>query len=270
MFLLDFLLGDELHDEEVDAIEGRDIQEEQEDDDQGVEDPVSVDEVIEDVVGSAIAAHEEHVVVGESDVDDVGDDAEGDQNQEGDGDVFLLHAHHAGEGDVNRCEARDGVGDAGIDIIEGENGIGGEVLASAVVAHGSAQDAEDQDEVQAGFLHPSLGESRQRDGDELDAAKEQRQVIEEMSGGVIADGDHDDSQDIEEIDDETRPHQDAVLGFFVLMTEHQAKPNAHEDHDGGQNGHEKQMLPGKIPFWCPLVSSESKKFAHIVIKRNRA
>ena len=77
---------------EVDLIEGRNVNEEQQDHAQGIEHRRAADEVVEDIVGRAVAAHEEHVVAVRDLVDQVGRNAEGHDDGIGDGDVvpFML------------------------------------------------------------------------------------------------------------------------------------------------------------------------------------
>ena len=88
-------------------IECRDVKKEEKNYDQGVEHGMSANHIIKNIVGCAIACHQEHIVVVDQDVDGISHYAEGPKDGEGDINVLFLHTDKTGDGDVKRAEARD-------------------------------------------------------------------------------------------------------------------------------------------------------------------
>ena len=205
------------HDKVIAAIEDGDIGEEQSDDDEGIEHGVAVHQIIEDVVWGAISAHQEHVVVGDGDVGDIGQHAYADHDGTGNGHVLPFHGRHAGDDDVKRSKARDGMSDRRRHIVEGHDGIGSEILPSEIIAHDRAQDAEAEDEIQASLFDPPLGKGRHGDGDELDGAKEKRKIHPPIPGIVLAEAKEDDAEELEGVDDDGGDEQGPILQFAFLL-----------------------------------------------------
>ena len=67
---------------------------------QGIQDGASSQEVIEDIVGGAVALHEEHVVGAPGYIGQVCGNTEDAQDEVGDPDVLLLHAGQTRQADI--------------------------------------------------------------------------------------------------------------------------------------------------------------------------
>ena len=187
-------------DEVKDAVEGEDIEDEQQHDADGVEDGVAADEVVDDIVGRAVAADQEHIVIVEKGVGDRRGDAEEEKNAEGDGDVLLFHACHTRDGDIERGKARDGVRDARDDVVKAEHGIGRVIVARGVGAKQRAEDAEDKDEVKRRLLEGAfLRKGGNGERDQLDRAKEKRKRIQKVPRVARAEAAKDDLEQLKRI-----------------------------------------------------------------------
>lgn len=149
----------------------------------------AVHEVIEYVVRSAVAAHQEHVVVGDEDVRDVSSCAKASENGKRDTDVFSFHAQQAGYRDIESGKTRDCVGDSRDDIVESEHGICGVVLAGAVGPQKGDKKAENKREVERGLLKTAFSERRQRKREQRNTAQKQRQHYKDMRKAVCAPAD---------------------------------------------------------------------------------
>ena len=71
-------------DQEIDGIEQRDIKDKKKNDQKGIQHGVATDEIVENIIGSAVAADQEHIVVIKQLVRHKGGDAKADQNGKSD------------------------------------------------------------------------------------------------------------------------------------------------------------------------------------------
>lgn len=162
----------------IDEIKCGDVDIEKKDDEDGVEYRVSADEVIDYVVGGAVAAHEEHIVVVERVICAVCGYAKRGENGEAEGNIALFHACHARDDYVEGGEACDRVGDSRDYVIKAEDWVAGVVLSCTVGACKRAEYSEDEHEVEGDLLEPSFREGGEGNCDKLDTAKEEGKVVQ--------------------------------------------------------------------------------------------
>ena len=244
------------------AVEDGYVENEQENDGDGVENGAAAQQVIEDIVGGSVALHEEHVVGSQGDVSDVGGDAEAAQDGIGDPGVLLLQATHARKSDVQGSESRDAVRHARGHVVQGQDGVGVVVLTGTYGAQDTAQQAEDQHEVQGGLSQLALGKGGQGDGDELDAAQEQGQVVL-PGGGIAASVEHDnDLKDLHDVYEDGRDDEGAVLFLVALASVAEAEKDGQGQHGEDQAGGEDEMLRGEVSFGLAGVAADAEKFFH--------
>ena len=186
--------------EKVYAVVNADVENKQRHHGQRIENLVAAHQIIEDIIGGAVACHQEHVIVTQQHIGDVGGNAEEQQNTEGDADILALHAGHAADEDVQGGKAGDGVGQAGNHIVKGKYGVVIVVLTGTVSAQHSAQNAEDGYKVQCGFFHTTLAESGQGNDDQLDAAQEQGQFVQPVPRVFVAEAHQYDLEKLQTID----------------------------------------------------------------------
>ena len=167
-------------------MEQKDIRVEKEHDGDGVEYLVAANEIVENIVGRSVAAHQEHIVIIGGEIHDVSQHAERRQNPEHERDIFLFHTVHFRKRDIERAEARNGVGDARNDVVHRQDGVGVIVLSCAVRAKNCAENAEHEHEIECGFLQFALRECCDRQGKQLNAAQKQRQKVKNLSKAVFA------------------------------------------------------------------------------------
>ena len=74
------------------------------------------------------------------------------------------------------------MGQTGEHIIHGQYRIASIVLGCAISAADSAQQTEDANEIQRSLAEAAVGESGQGNGNQLDAAEEQRQIVQPVPG----------------------------------------------------------------------------------------
>ena len=120
------LIGDQVED----LVEAENVDQEQRHNQQGIQHTVSIYQIVKNVVGCAVASHQEHIVVIQRNVGYISCDAEENQNGVGDEHITLAHPLHSGEHNVQRCKAGNAVGDAGDYIVHRKNGVGVVVLGS--------------------------------------------------------------------------------------------------------------------------------------------
>ena len=252
-------------DQEEDPVKGGYIDEEHGDHADGVEDGVPADEVIEDVVGGTVALPQEHVVGVQGRVCDESGGAEDGEDGVGDGDVSLLHAGLPRQDDVEGGEARDAVGQARGYVVQGEDGVGVVVLPRADRAQDGAQEAEDEDKIQGGLPHTSFGEGGQGDGDELDAAQEQGEVVV-PGGGIITAVAHDgDFGDLNGVHEDGGDDQSPIFRAILPAAVAEPQPDGQGKHGAEQGSDEKDMLPGQVSFGLAGITADAKKFFHGIL-----
>ena len=93
-----------LLDEKIYSVKCEYVKDEKENNYSGVKDEMTSDKIVENVVGGSVATHQEHIIVVDYFVSYHRTGAEGKENKEGEGDVFLLHASHIGKCNVERTE----------------------------------------------------------------------------------------------------------------------------------------------------------------------
>ena len=217
-------------------------------------------QIVENVVRCAIAPEKEHIVAIGENVGNVCGDAEEEQNAEGDENILFLHAGHAGDQNVQGAEAGNGMGNGGHHIIQTQNRISAVVVTGHIGSQNRAQKAENADKIQRRFLHPALGEGRQRNGDQLNAAQEQRQIVNPIHGCVSPDAEHDDLKQLEAVDEDGgydhHPVFHGIGAVFVQQAEKHSQAH-HHDHHTGYKG---QMLPGKIALSLTLIAAKAEEF----------
>ncbi len=159
-----------------DYVEDDDVDDEEEDYHCGIEDGVAVYQLVEDFVGGAVAADEEHIVIVEKVVRCQSGNHEEAEDAKGDAHVFPLHTSHTCDDDIEACEKGDAVSNCGNEVRPGEDGVRVIVLRRAVGAENSAKGAKDKYEVQCSFLYSATSKCGEGDGYKLDAAKEEGQA----------------------------------------------------------------------------------------------
>ena len=87
-------------DEEENTVKGGYVEQEQDHHANGVEDGITTEEVVENIVGSAVALPQEHIVGAKGRVRDKGGDTEDSKNGVGDGDIAFFHAGLTRQDDV--------------------------------------------------------------------------------------------------------------------------------------------------------------------------
>jgi hypothetical protein len=103
------------------------------------------------------------------------------------------------------------MGQAGNHIVEGQYGIATVVLTCAVGAQHRAKDAENAHKVQGSLLDPALGDGGQGNGNELDTAKKQRQIVKPIHGVVGPETHQNDLKKFKTVDQKSRPDQHPVF-----------------------------------------------------------
>ena len=88
--------------QEVDSVECEDVEHKQENHGHGINDRVAAHQVVDQIIGSAVATHQEHVVVVQELVGDCGASAEAKKNCKREGNILLFHAGHSRNNDVER------------------------------------------------------------------------------------------------------------------------------------------------------------------------
>ena len=144
-----------LHEEENEVKSG-DPQKKQRDDGERIKDRIPADERVKQIVRRAVAPHQEHIVVRDRDVGDVGGGAEADYDRERDRHVAPLHAYHPRDRDVEGDEAGDTVRYPRYDVIERQNGIRPVILPRPVRSENSGEEPEDEDKIERRLLQPPL------------------------------------------------------------------------------------------------------------------
>ena len=129
--------------------------------------------------------HKEHIVIIESEVCNECRGSEETENAETDGEVSPFKALHAGNRDIKRSEAGDAVSDSGNYVVDRYNGIACVILRCANSAEDRAENTEDNYEIKRSLLKSSLGESRKRNGDKLNAAKEERKKCSHLGEAAV-------------------------------------------------------------------------------------
>ena len=156
----------------------------------------------------------------------------------------IFHAGHAGNEDIQRCEAGNGMGDAGHHIVDAQHRVAAVILTGKVHAEYGTQNAEDAHEVQTALLQPTLAQGSHGNGDQLDAAKEKGQHLQECQGIFAADGDDDDFEQLKAVDEQRRPQQHMVFLLHGAVLVQPAQQNSGCHHHDHQKSRKSQMLPG--------------------------
>lgn len=245
---------------EANVIYQHDVYNKQDKHPKGIQHRAAADQVKEDIVGGTVALLEEHIIGIQQKIGGIGDDAEGEDDGKGDGDITLFYARHAGKDDVQGSKTGGGMGDAGKNIGNRQHRVAAIVIPGAVCTHYSSQKPENGHKIQRGFLDSAMTESGQGEGDELDAAQEQGQVVQPAQPAAAECTVNDD------LDDFHRVHQDGshdqhpvfLLNGFVFVTLGQQDGQPHHDHH--QSGHKSKVLPGKIALRFTGIAADSKKF----------
>ena len=127
-------------------------------------------EIIEYLIGRAVVAHKEHIVIVEYVVCYHSGDHEEAEDAKRNAYVFLLHTSHTGDYDIEGGKQRDAMSHRRDEVWPGEDGICVIVLRRAVGSENSAKGAKDKYEVKGGFLYSSVRECGEGDGYKLYAA----------------------------------------------------------------------------------------------------
>ena len=251
-----------LLDQIEDTVEGGYVDQEQAYHADGVKNGVAAEEVVENIVGSAVALLQEHVVGAQGRVREIRGDTEDSENGVGDGDIAPLHAGLTRQDDVEGGEARDAVGQPRGYVIQREDGVGVIVLSRPNRAEDGAQETEDEDKVQSGFSDPSLGKGRQGNGDELDAAQKQGEVVL-PGGGIVAAVAHDgDLGDLDGVHKDGGGDQDPVFGAGIPSAVAESQPDGQSEHGKEQGSRKQDMLPGQVALGLAGIAADAKKFFH--------
>ena len=123
-----------LLDEKIYSVKCEYVKDEKDNNDCGVENEMTSDKIVENVVGGSVATHQEHIIVVDYFVSYHRTGAEGKKNKEGEGDVFLLHASHIGKCNVERTETGNRMSYARNDVIKAKYGIASIILSGTVGA----------------------------------------------------------------------------------------------------------------------------------------
>ena len=162
----------------------------------------------------------------------------------GDPNILLFQAGHAAENNIQSGEAGNTVGNGRYHIVKAQHGICSVVIAGANRTQYRAQHTKNADKVQSCLPDSALCEGSQRNGDQLDAAKKQGQIVKPVPGIFAAEAQQNDLEQLKAINQQRRPDQHPVLlpgqGVFVS----QAQKGRKTDHDHHQRGDEHKMLPG--------------------------
>ena len=225
-------------------VEAEKIDEKQSRNAQRVENGVTVYQIIQNVVGGAVALHQEHIVVVDEHVGNVCHNAEAQKDDSGGENGLSFQPCHTGDHDVKGSKTGNGVGDAGHHVIKGKDRIRIVILTCAIDTQHCAGDAENTDKVQGGFLDHAPGEGSQRDCQQLDAAQKQRQVVKPGAPALLPVAKHTDLEQLKSVDKDGGPDQDPVLYFGVQWFVSLAKQYCAEDHSGHQGCGKQQMLTG--------------------------
>ena len=113
-----------------------------------------------------------------------------------------------------------------------------------------------------------LGEGGQGQGDELDAAQEEGQVVDPVHRVVAAEAQEHDFEKLQTVDEQGGHSQDPVLLSLGPPTVPAAQDHGQNDRSRDENRNEAQMLPGQIALRFPGISAEPKKLFHRIL-RNR-
>ena len=254
-------------DEKDDQIKQCDVEKEQCDNDQRVQDLVSIDEIVEDLIGGAVVSHQEHIVqiqfavgVPNGTVDDVCGGAKSTEDPKGNGHIFLFHTGHSGNAYIERRKTGYGMRDTRDDVGKGKNGICGIILAGTVGAKHRAQHTKDQNEIQSGIAESSLGKSGQRNGDELDTAQEQRKLADPDHGIAVSYTEKYDLEDLKAVNEDRRDDQNRIflpICFAFLPEPYKNGKTNQYDHQRRNKG---QVLPGQVSFGGKIAADAEKCF----------
>ena len=162
----------------VHAVVDADVQDKQQHHQHGIQHFVAVYQIVEDVIGGAVTGHQEHIIVIQQYIGGIGSYAEAEQNGEGDMNIVLLHAGHAGDQDVQRGKTGNGMGQTGNHIVKRQHGVAAVVLTGTVSTQHRAQNAENAHKIQRSLFQATAGEGGHRNGDQLDTAQEQGQIVQ--------------------------------------------------------------------------------------------
>ena len=115
------------------------------------------------------------------------------------------------------------MGDAGDHIVKGQHRVGAVILTGAVSAGNSAQNTEDANEINGCVLDPTLAEGGHGDGDQLDAAKEQGQVIKNGLQTLAAEAENYNLKQLKAVNEDGGPNEDLVFllqwGIFIAFAQ---------------------------------------------------
>ena len=156
-------------------VEDGNVHDEQEHHAKRIQHGVAVYQLIEYFVRRAVASHQEHIIIIQHHVGDIRRNGEPEQNGKRDENVFRFHTCHARKADVQRGKSRNAVRDGGNEVRPRKGRPCVVVLRCPERTQQPAEQPEDEYEVQSGFFHSALAKRRHRNGDKLNAAKEQRQ-----------------------------------------------------------------------------------------------
>ena len=184
---------------------------------QGIKYLVAVYKAVYYIVGGAVAAAEEHIVIIQQLVCKEGGAAKAEKNGKGYPDIALFHACHSGYGYVKGCKAGNGVGKAGNHVIEAQNGITAVILPCKICAHNRAQQAEDEHEIQCRVLYSALCKGGKGNGDKLNTAQKQRQIIKPRKRILRPHAYYDKLEKLCRIYEYGGNDEHAVFGFFVFI-----------------------------------------------------
>lgn len=135
------------------------------------------------------------------------------------------------------------MGDARYDVIKGYDGVGAVVVTCTVGSENSSEKAEDRNEVKGCFLESALAEGRQRNRYELDAAEKQGQVVYEVEGVALSEGDDDYFEYFKEVDEDSRKNEDFVFVLFGFAFGFSAEKDGTYRHYRHKCTYKDQMLP---------------------------
>lgn len=244
----------------IHAVKRGDIDDKQQIDRKRVEHRAAAQQVIKNIVGRAVAAHQKHIVVGQKHVGDIRRDAEAGEDGEGDRHILFLQARRARDHHVERRKTGDAVRQSRGDVVKRDHRIRAVVVAGAVGAEHRTQQPEDRHEIERRLLHSAFCERRKRDGDQLDAAKKERQDIKPGQRVVVAEADDDDLNEFDPVHPDRRDRQGLELFPETAAAVPDAQKHRQRDHHDHQRGNENQMLGGEIPLGRAAVPAESEKF----------
>ena len=187
-------------------------------------------------------------------------DTEAQHDRKGQGEILLFHGHHTRDADIQGAEAGNGVGDCRDHVVKRKHGVRAVIIACAVSTHHRAEKTEDENEVGGDLTESALGKRRQRQGDQLNAAKEKRQVVKPAPGVGGADADQHQLEKLGCIDENGGNHQHLTLLLLRGVSVFSAEVYGKRGHHSQNKSHEKKMLPGKKALRRPLISAKAKKF----------